>query len=366
MIRTYRYPLKPTRDQVRVLYSWLSYCCDLYNAALEHRIGAWQQSRVSVSYNAQSVELTGLRADDDLAASIPVDVQRSALRRVDRAFQAFFRRVKSGDRRPGFPRFRSRRRYDSFGIGRVTPDGDRVRVPKLGAVRFHLYRPLVGEVKEVTIRRSCGRWFVCFNCEVGAAPAKRAVRSAIGVDLGLTAFAVTSEGRRYANPRHFKRGEELLAKRQRRLARRRRGSKSRERARLLVAKAHEHVKRQRLDHAWKLAGALVAEHDLIAVEALNIAGLARMDLSKSVADAGWRVFLERLALKAECAGVTVVEVDPRGTSQRCSGCSEVVEKRLWDRVHDCPHCGLVLDRDWNAALNILNLGYSPGKGEAAA
>lgn len=364
MIRTYRYPLRPTQAQAAILGEWIDHCCELYNAALEHRVGAWRVG-VSVGYNAQTLELTALRAEDERVAKIPARVQRSALRRLDRAFQAFFRRCRSGDR-PGFPRFRSRHRYDSFSFPPTRVEGSRVSIPKLGAVRFHEYRPLVGEVREVTIRRACGRWYVCFACEVGPAPAKRPVERVVGLDLGLTAFAVTSEGERFANPRHFRRGAEQLAVRQRRLSRRKRGSRGRQRARLLVAKAHERIKNQRLDHARKLAAELVDRYDLIAVEDLDIRGLMQSNLSKSVADAGWRVFLTCLSLKAEEAGVTVVEVDPRGTTQRCSSCDEVVKKRLRDRTHDCPGCGLVLDRDHNAAINVLNLGLSAGRAEVAA
>lgn len=366
MIRTFRYPLRPTKVQAATMESWLGYCCDLYNAGLEHRIGAWRRARRSVTLYEQQVELTAIRAEDERAAAIPARIQRSALRRLDYAFQGFYRRCRAGDRRPGFPRFRSRHRYDSLSFPPTRVEGNRVSVPKLGPVRFHDYRPLAGEVQEVTIRRSCGRWWVCFSCEVGPAPAKRPIRAATGLDLGLTALTVTSEGERFQNPRWFRQAEEQLAMRQRRLSRRRRGSKGRQRARLLVAKAHERIKNQRLDHARKLAVELVGRYDLIAVENLNIHGLAQLDLSKSVADAGWRVFLNCLSLKAEGAGATVVEVDPRGTSQRCSGCGETAKKKLWDRTHDCPACGLVLDRDHNAAINILNLGYSPGRGEAAA
>src|ERR1700680_891481 len=162
MLRTYRYPLFVNRTKEHILLAWLEHCCELYNAALEHRIGAWQTSRVSISYHDQTTELTELRAAHADCAAIPVEVSRSALRRLDRAFRAFFRRIKLGEK-PGFPRFRARARYETFSVGRVAPVGDRVRIPKLGPLRFHLYRPLLGTVRETQIRRSCGRWWVCFS-----------------------------------------------------------------------------------------------------------------------------------------------------------------------------------------------------------
>jgi len=153
MIRTYRYPLYPTRKQETVLLAWLEFCRQLYNAGLEHRIGAWKAARVSVNYNDQAAELVAIRAVDGDAAAVPSDTARSILRRLDRAFKAFFRRHKTGGAAPGFPRFRSQRRFDSFGIGRVGCENNRVRVPRLGMVRFHAYRPLGGVIRNATIRR---------------------------------------------------------------------------------------------------------------------------------------------------------------------------------------------------------------------
>jgi len=353
MLRTYRYPLNPTSEQEAILLAWLEFCRQLYNAGLEHRIGAWKQARVSVGYNAQTAELTALRAIDEEAAMVPVEVARSALRRLDRAFQAFFRRCKSGEK-PGFPRFRGRHRYDSFGLGRVRCEGSRVLVPKLGPVRFHLYRPLLGEIRDVTIRRKCGRWFVCFSCDLGEAPAKVPVARAIGIDLGLTSFAVLSDGTEVANPRYFRAGEERLARRQQILARKRRGSLSRERAKLLVGKAYAHIRQQRLDFSRKLAVDLLSRYDLVAHEDLQIRNMVRGHFAKSISDASWGLFLHCLTCKAESAGRWAVPVDPRGTSQICSGCGTIVKKNLPEREHNCA-CGLRIGRDHNAALNILAL-----------
>ena len=392
MLRTFRYPLHPTIAQESTIDSWRVICQQLYNAALQHRRDAWEHEKrqrqlaedrneergrtKSVTYATQTVELTAIRRGDALLDAMPLEAQRSALRRIDRAFVAFFRRCRSGET-PGYPRFRSRDRYDSFDIGRVVPHDDEargsrsahVRIPKLGLVKFHEYRPLRGRVLNTTVRRVAGRWYICFQCDLGAAPAKKPVASAVGVDVGLTSFATLSDGTAVENPRYFRRAEDQLAMRQQRLSRRQRGSASRRRAKLLVAKAHERIKNQRLDFARKLVCALFTKYDLVAYEDLNIRGMVRaMDghLSKSINDAAWGVFVHALACKAESAGKWAVAVDPRGTTQRCSQCGVHVPKDLSVRVHVCGGCGLVLGRDENASRNILALGRSVVSGLAHA
>ncbi len=357
LIRTYRYPLRPTGAQEATLDAWRRQCCDLYNAALQERRDAWKKQRVSIGYNAQTKSLTEWRAMDPDGAALPVEVQRSALRRVDFAFKAFFRRVKAGQT-PGFPRFRSKRRYDSFDMPEARVVGKTVALPKIGAVKFHLYRPLRGNVLRVAIRREGEAWWVCFSCDVGAAPEKVAPVSIVGIDVGLKALAVTSDGEVVENPRHAARAAAKLARAQRIVARRKRGSKSKRRAALLVARCHARVKNQRLDHARKVAADLVSRYDVIAHEDLNIAAMGRGFLSGHIQNAGWGVLIHAIACKAESAGKHVVAVDPRGTSQACSGCGALVPKDLGVRVHDCPHCGLRMDRDHNAAVNICALGRS--------
>ncbi len=352
MIRTFRYPLNATRRQLAMLDDWRVRCCELYNAALEQRIASWRQHRRGVTRYDQHKELTELRAADAEYAAMPVETCRSALNRLDRAFQAFFRRLKSGAT-PGFPRFRSRHRYVSFGLGRVRVEDGRVQIPRLGWVRYNEYRPLKGAVRNVEIRRTAKRWWLCVACDVGVVPPKRTVRidRITGVDVGLTHFATLADGSRVANPRHYRNGEALLARRQQALARKQRGSNRRRRARRLVGKAHEHTASQRRDFHCKLAAQLCAQYDLIAVEALNVRGLARTNLAKSIHDAGWSQFLTRLSLKAEDAGVHVVAVDPRNTTRACADCGALADMLLGDRVRSCS-CGAVRDRDHNAALNI--------------
>jgi putative transposase len=360
VIRTYRYPLRPTVAQESVLLGWLGQCCDLYNAALQERRDAWKKQRVSIGKYDQFKRLAEWRQSDLDARAVPSEVQRSALARVGKAFDAFFRRCKAGEK-PGYPRFRSKRRYDSFAVpGEKTRlAGDRLTLPKLANLKVHLYRPLRGTPLQVTVRREAGgKWSVSFACEIGAAPPLVAPDRVVGIDLGLKSLVVTSEGEVFENLRATERGAAKLARAQRVLARRKRGSRSRERARVAVARAHHRVANQRLDHARKTAASLVGRYDVVAHEDLRVADMSRGLFAKGINDAGWGLLLHCIASKAESAGKRVVAVDPRGTSQRCSACGAVVPKDLRTRVHDCPRCGLVIDRDHNAAVNIRALGRS--------
>jgi putative transposase len=350
MFRSFKYRLHPNISQESVLDQWLRQCAAIYNAGLEQRIMWWRQSRQSICYNDQTVQLTDLRAADPSFRSVPVEVQRSALRRLDHAFAAFFRRCRSGET-PGFPRFRATRRYDSFAIGRVSVKNDRVHVPKM-----NLYRSIGGKIRNATIRRDAsGKWWVIFQCDLGEVPMKIAVQNMVGIDLGLSSLATLSTGEKIQNPRFARRAEDQLARRQRDLARKQKRSKNRERARSLVAKAHAHVASQRLDHARKEARKLLDRFDAVAHEDLSLRALARGMLSKSFADASWGLLLRCLASKAEEAGKHVVPVDPRQTSQLCCRCGKIVPKDLSEREHRCI-CGLTIDRDHNAAINVLARG----------
>lgn len=236
---------------------------------------------------------------------------------------------------------------------------NRVQVPKLGHIKLNLHRPIEGTFKNVIIRRDASRkWWVTFQCDLGDAPSKVMIVNAVGIDVGLTTLATLSTGDKIPNPRFFKNGQKLLKQRQQSLSRKQKGSKNRERARILAAKANAHVHQQRLDHAKKEAKKIVEQFDLISFEKLNLKGLASGMHAKSVKDASWGLFRHAVACKAESAGKTIGLVDPKRTSQLCSRCGAIVKKTLADRMHCCPHCGLVIDRDHNAAINIDALGRS--------
>ena len=356
VIRTFTYPLLPSRRQGGVLQDWLERCRLLYNVALEQRREWWRMGKDS-SYFGQTKELTELRASDSRYGLMPVEVCRSPLRQLQRAFDGYFRRIKSGEY-PGYPRWKGRGRLNSFEIGRIIPQGKKLRIPKLGLVKYRNYRELKGDVLTVRLVFKAGKWQVAFSCDLGLAPERLPVQDAVGIDLGLNSFATLSDGTKILNPRFFRKGEYRLAKRQRVLARRREGSNGRAAARLLVQKAHAHVRNQRLDFARKLVAELYRTFDCVFYEDLNLRSLASGRNAKSVLDASWGIFIRTLACKAECAGSWAVPVDPRGTSLRCSRCGLEVQKCLSDRVHRCPRCRLAIDRDENAARNILALGRS--------
>ena len=333
----------------------------LYNAALEERRTAYQRQGVSLSYFAQAKELKELKTIDDPCASVHTHLLQDVLKRLDRAYQAFFRRVKAGQK-PGFPRFKGCWRYRSFtfqdaanGNGaKLVAGGKRLRLSGIGNVKIKLHRAAEGRIKTIGVTLDGdGHWYAIITCDQVPVKPLEATGRVAGIDLGLTAFVATSDGEMIEHPRAQRVAQNEMARAQRKVARRKRGSRRRRKAVVLLAKKHAKVTRVRKDHAHKTALGLVRKFDTIAVEKLNIVGMARGMLSRAVHDASWGSFITILCSKAESAGRTVIAVDPRGTSQECSTCGERVPKTIRDRVHACPSCGLVLDRDVNAARNIL-------------
>ncbi len=331
--RTYRFRIYPTRRQRLALEAQLGFACDLYNAALEQRRYAWRGGQ-RVGYVSQCRELTALRAAGDGPPQMSCAAMRSPLRRLERAYQAFFRRVKAGEK-PGYPRFRSRRRYDSLTWDSAwSIQQRRLALQGIGhlKVKWHREMPASATVRTVTVRRVAGRWCVCFALalQVAAVPARKVMR-AVGVDLGVHNFAALSTGVLIPGPRAYRAARRQLRVAQRRVSRRVKGSRRRQKAGLLLARLHERIRNVRGNHAHQLSR-------------LN--------------DQGWAEFLRLLGYKAEDAGIQVVAVPPGGSSQTCSGCQARVPKPLSERIHRCPSCGLVLDRDINAARNIRRLGMS--------
>lgn len=353
--RTFRYRLYPTAAQRDVLDEQLRICCELYNSALQERRDAWRMVRVSIGFRQQSAQLPSIKVERPDVAAVYSQVLQDVLHRVDKAFSAFFRRVRRGER-AGFPRFRTARRFDSLTYPQLgfSVDGRHLHVSKIGAVKVKLHRAIDGTIKTLTIKREAGKWYACFSVEVEPAPLPASVES-IGVDVGLTHFATLSDGTQIANPRHARRAEAQMRRAQRRIARRRRGSAGRHEAVRLLQVAQARVRHQRADVQHKLSRRLVNRYGFIAVEDLNIKGLASGMLAKSVHDASWSSFIDKLAYKAEHAGRTLMKVDPRGTSQTCP-CGAHVPKTLGQRWHQCPGCGLSLGRDHMSAQLILSRG----------
>ncbi len=365
LILTYRYRLLPTKQQHRALEAILESQRQLYNAALEERIDAYRKAKSTRTYFDQTKALTEWRQDEPEASFLPVNLQRATLKRLDEAYRAFFRRVKIGGK-PGFPRFRGKGWFDSFGFREfsgITLRERRLRFKGMpGSLRLHLHRPMPAEavINSCVFRRDAKGWMVGFSVAL-TTPALREHARTVGVDLGITMFAALSDGAVIPSLKAARRAESRLRTAQRALARKKRSSMGRAKARARVRRCHAETVRRRANHLHQASARLVRDYDVIAIEALHVKGLARSSLAKDVHDASWAKFISFLRYKAEKAGTRLVEVDPRNTSQDCSGCGARGPKKLADRLHECPSCGLSIDRDSNAARNILHrAGVGPG------
>ncbi len=356
--KAYKYKLKPTPEQERAMAEVLWRCRMLYNTALEQRITAYRRFGASLTCYQQQAELPDLKAAFPEYAAINAQVLQDVLARLDKTYQAFVRRVKAGQT-PGFPRFQGRDRYHSFTYPQVGDHGSArldngfLVLSKIGRVALRWSHPLEVAPKTVTISKEADGWYAIISCiDVPAQPLPLTGEET-GIDVGLKVFLITAHGQAVENPRLHRRGEKQLAKAQRVVSRRKQGGKGRHKAVGLLQRAHQHVKRQRLDFHHKTALALLRDYDTLYLEDLQVANLVRnRHLAKSINDAGWAQFRTILEAKAAYAGRRVVAVPPAYSSQDCSGCGTRVPKALSVRTHVCTSCGLVLDRDENAARNI--------------
>jgi putative transposase len=368
--KTFKYKLVPTPTQERELGRVLGLCRWLYNTALEQRIIAYRREGVSVSRYQQEAELKDLRAAFPEYAAIHSHVLQDVLARLEKTYQAFFRRMKAGEK-AGFPRYQARTRwhsftYKEFGNGAGLDNGFLV-LSKIGRIAVRWSRPLEGTPKTVTISREADGWYVCFSCADIPVQPLPATGQETGIDLGIEAFATLSDGTRIFSPGWYRKAERALKTAHRRVSRRKKGSNRRGKAVALLAKAHQTLHRQRQDFHHKTALALVRENDTIYHENLQTANMVKNHhLAKSISDAGWAAFLGILSYKAVCAGRRVIAVNPAFTSQTCSGCGVIVSKGLSVRWHSCPTCGTSLHRDHNAAKNIERAGQARQGGVALA
>ena len=352
---TYKFRIYPTKRQIALLDGTLAGCCELYNAALQERRDAWCINRESINFAGQSAQLVEIKQVRPELNGIYSQVLQDTLHRVDKTFKSFFGRVKR-KAKAGFPRFRARSRYDSFTYPQLgfSLQGSHLCLSKIGKVKIKLHREIEGQTKTLTIKREAGRWFACFSVEAEVKPLPVRTES-IGIDVGLLSFATLSDGTEIDNPRYYREAQKQLRIAQRKVARRKKGSRRRRKAVQLLQRAHAHVRNRRSDFHHKMSCWLVNEYGLIAVEDLNVKGLASGMLAKSVNDAGWSAFIAKLAYKAENAGRELMRVDPRGTSQTCL-CGASTPKTLSQRWHKCSACGLSANRDHVSAQLILARG----------
>jgi putative transposase len=363
--RAFVYRLYPTRQQAAALAEQMDTHRHLYNRALAERKTAWETERRGVSYGEQSGTLKTQRAANPYLAKANFSASQRTLKRLDRAFAAFFRRVKAGEN-AGYPRFKGRHRFAT--VEYTHTDGCRffgtsLYVQHVGRIKVKQHRPTEGAIKTVAVTRRADGWHCVVVCDLGESDVPPKAGPAVGIDLGLSAFLATSDGETVAPPGYYRRARAALRRAQRTVTRRRKGSQRRRKAVERLRRLHLHVADQRRDFHHKAALALVRRYGTICHEALCITGIARSRLAKSALDAGWGGFLVILGHKAEGAGVRVVAVPPAGTSQACSACGALPEtpKTLRDRVHTCP-CGYAADRDVNAARNVLRLGTGAAAG----
>lgn len=360
MRRTFQYRVQLSGETEAHCFNWIERCRKLYNLSLEQRITIYQQSKVSLSCYDQINQLPELKEAFPEFAQVGSQCLQDVLERLDKAFKSFFQRVKQG--KAGFPRFKSSDRYNSFTLKQAgwKLEGRYLYLAKIGRLKLFLSRPIEGKIKTVTIRRvPTGEWFVSFSCDEVPKRMFSETTKVIGIDVGIKSFLVDSDGCKVENPLFLKKSLKVLRVRQRRLSRRIKGSNRRKEARLQVAKTHEKITNQRKDFLHKVANHYIRNNKRIFVEDLKINNMVgNRHLSRSISDSSWGMFFQMLSYKAEEAGREVIKVNPNGTSQRCSQCGERVQKSLAIRIHCCPFCGCVLDRDHNAAINIQSLGQS--------
>ena len=359
MIKTFAYRLYPSRNQIRLLEQTLETCRRWYNTCLAERRDAWEKEKRSVSKYEQLAKVKEVRRENPFAAQVHSHILQVTTAGLDKAFQAFFRRVKAGQK-PGYPRFRGEGRLNSFGLKELNNgfklDGRRLKVSGIGRIAVRWHRPIEGTIKTLRIVRQADGWYACFACEVEPQPLAPTGEE-IGVDVGLHALMTTSNGEKVENPRWYQREQKCLRVLQRRMARRTKFGRNWGKTVKAVQHQHHHIANRRKDYLNKLVNDLVIRYDRIAIEDLQVANMVRNHhLSKSILDAGWGYFRQQLLARAAYAGRTIVEVNPAFTSKMCSHCGQLFESlTLAERWVEC-ECGLSLDRDHNAALNLLKAG----------
>ncbi|WP_041235276.1 RNA-guided endonuclease InsQ/TnpB family protein [Dactylococcopsis salina] len=377
---SYQYRLKPNKEQIAKIEKWLELLRCQYNYLLGQRFNWWETHRTAVNscplichlpelsdrptYFSQKQSLTQLKKDRPWYKEIQSQVLQDCVKRVDLSFQRWLRGDKKG-KKSGKPRFKGKGRYRTILFPQVKADcvqDNHINLPKFGKIRFIKHRPIPEgfKVKTAQITRKADGYYLTLSLEDKNVPESTidivpTSENTLGIDMGLKDFLVTSEGEKVEIPQFYRKGRERLKKLQQKVSRRQKGSNRYLKAVKQLGKHHQKVARQRKDFHFNTIKLILSKGDVIAHEKLNIKGLARTRLSKSIYDAGWGTFLSRLAVKAENAGQLTIEVNPKNTSQNCSGCGEKVPKKLSERTHDCPHCGLTMCRDKNAAINIKNM-----------
>jgi putative transposase len=340
---------------------WLDECRWLYNHFLEERINTYKDIGVSINFNGQSIALPDLKRERPTLDDVYGQVLTNVAKRVNQSFQNFYRRVKKAKEKPGFPRFQGKGRYNSFTFpqyGFKLIDDKKLRLSKIGDIKIVLHMPIEGNIKNCTIKRSTtDKWYVSFICECDKPIPLPVNNNTVGVDVGLDSFVTISTGEYVDNPRFFRQDEKTLAKAQRKLSKANEKTPERAKRRKVVARIHERIKFRRRNFCHQVSRNLIDDFGTIVIEDLNVKKMIQdLHITKSIQDAAWSELFRQLTYKAEWAGRKLVIVDPAYTSQTCSKCGCRQKMPLNKRIYCCPKCGQQIDRDYNAAINILRLG----------
>ncbi|NEO58141.1 MAG: transposase [Okeania sp. SIO3B5] len=392
MRTAYQYKFRPNKEQIATIQLWLELLRRQYNYRLGERLSWWEENRCPVNacplvmpipqlrdnpnYYSQKRDLVNTKHQFPEYKLIHSQVLQDCIKRVKLAFDRWLKADKNGHK-SGKPRFKGKGRYRSFTYPQIKQDciqENKINLPKIGNIKLIQHRPLPDgfQIKTVTISRKADGYYVTLSLEDKSVPAlttevEPTLKNTLGIDMGLKEFLVTSEGESVPIPQYYRKSQKRLKTLQKRLSRKKKGSKRWLKAVKAVAKQHKKVADKRKDFHFKTANELLSKAEVITHENLNIKGLAKTHLSKSINDAGWGQFLSILTVKAGNAGQKTIGVNPKNTSQDCSNCGEKVPKKLSQRTHSCPHCGIVIDRDLNAAINIKNraVGHSVFKARGA-
>lgn len=373
---SYQYRLRPTKQQIIQFERWYDMLRSQYNYLLADRFDWYESNRCAVNacplichlpqlrnnpnYNIQQDSLPQLKKDRPWYKEVHSQVLQNVAKRVELAFDRFIKGDNNG-KRSGRPRFKSKSQYSTFTYPAMKQDcivKNTIVLPKFGSVKIILHRPLLEgfKIKTCAITRKADGYYATLSLEDSNVPSVKPDFNAdkvIGIDLGLKDFLTDSNGETVAIPQYYRKSQKHLRVLQKRVSRRIKGSNRRKKAQKQVSKQHKKVANKRRDFHFKTVNNLLKKYDVVVYEDLNVKGLARTRLAKSVNDAGWSSFISILTNKAENAGLLAIAVNPHGTSQDCSKCGEKVPKKLHERWHDCKNCGCSLDRDHNAAINIL-------------
>lgn len=301
----------------------------------------------------QLYQVQYLKFDTEVHSQVKQDV----IRRLGKSFDSFFRRCKKGETKVGYPRFKGKNRYNSFTYPQsgFSISGKKLKLSKIGEIRIVQHREIEGKIKTCTIRRDGIQWYATFSVVIKNNVKPVEPIAFIGIDVGLNSIVTLSDGAQVNSPKYYCNTEIKLKKQQHELSRKKKFSNNWKKQCDKVNKLHRKIRNQRNDFNHKLSRELINVYDCIVFEDLNIKDMVKNSrLSKSIHDASWSNLIQFTKYKAEEAGKFVKLVNPCNTSQICSNCGQNVKKSLATRTHNCPHCGLIIDRDHNAAINILN------------